>query len=288
MGAGRTQSEHSADRWAELGRVWISEEARIEATHRPVLEALMIALDPQPGERVLDIGCGPGGSLFRISDAVGPTGRVVGIDVAPPVVARARQRAAEEGSENVTVHHADAGERPLAPGTFDALVSLFGVMFFDQPARAFRVLSANLRPGGRLCFAAWGPRGQNPCFTLPAQVAAKVLGPSPADDPDAPGPFGLQNAARAVSHLSAAGLQDVSARTVAVDLTPPGGAAEFARMQMALGPAAARMRETGTIEDAGIRAAVGGALTRAFEAFETDGRLRIPAVIHLYTARAGG
>jgi len=260
--------------WYALARPWLAHEAVMERLLAPVGAALDEALGLRPGEAVLDVGPGSGASLMRFSEAVGPDGRVVGVDIAPPFAARAKERTGQE------VVLADAGAGPVEEGAFDAVASQFGVMFFEAPARAFAEIARNLRPGGRFVFAAWGPRAQNPLFSLPGRVATDLFGPLPPVDPDAPGPFGLQNASRTVALLSGAGFTEVTATTVGLDLDSGLDAAGFAAVQAEVGPAAGRLRDAGggaeVAEDLKRR------LAEAFLPYAATGSVVLPGVVHVY------
>src|SRR5262249_16643543 len=98
---------------------------------------------PQPGERVLDIGCGPGTTVLELGRQVGPGGRVLGADVSEPSVARARERIAAAGLRHAEVIVADASVHPFPADSFELTFSRFGIMFFGDPVAAF----ANVRRG---------------------------------------------------------------------------------------------------------------------------------------------
>src|SRR5690349_19154631 len=92
----------------------------------------MGALPGAPGERVLEIGCGPGTTAVELAERVGPSGEVVAVDISPAMVAAATRRAAAAGITNVRFEAADAQTADLG-GPFDAAYSRFGVMFFADP-----------------------------------------------------------------------------------------------------------------------------------------------------------
>jgi ubiquinone/menaquinone biosynthesis C-methylase UbiE len=104
----------------------------------------------QPGESVLDIGCGPGATLERLREAVGPAGRVVGVDYSPRMVARAQRRVREHGWTNVTVRRADASRESLGDNEFDAAVALASLSAMPDVRAAAALAHDALRPGGRL------------------------------------------------------------------------------------------------------------------------------------------
>ncbi|MEM6904372.1 MAG: methyltransferase domain-containing protein, partial [Pseudomonadota bacterium] len=78
----------------DLGAAWAGINAAMDAQLAPVLGPAIQALAPKPGERVIDLGCGGGASSLEIARAVGPEGRVLGLDISPDLaeIARARGR----------------------------------------------------------------------------------------------------------------------------------------------------------------------------------------------------
>lgn len=117
--------------WIEKSRLWIGAEATIEAAHHPVALDLLVRAGLRRGLHVLDIGCGSGGTLMMVADQVGSDGAVSGIDIAPPMTARAANRA--KSRPQVAVMTGDAQTHPFNPASHDVAISLFGVMFFADP-----------------------------------------------------------------------------------------------------------------------------------------------------------
>lgn len=118
-------------------------------------EQLVEAVNPRPGQRVLDVACGSGNlaliAAHRYCD-------VTGIDYVPDLLARARQRAAADGVQ-VDVREGDAQALPVADGSYDAVLSVFGVMFAPDQTQAARELLRACRSGGTLGIASWTPDG---------------------------------------------------------------------------------------------------------------------------------
>ena len=123
-----------------------------EALLGPAGEAMLDAAQLRPGERVLDVGCGFGTSTLEAAERVAPSGRVVGVDISAAMLQRARQRVAAEGVDNVELLHADAQAYPFETGSFDVVISRFGMMFFENPQAAFANLARTLRPEGATGF----------------------------------------------------------------------------------------------------------------------------------------
>ena len=121
----------------------------------PVSEALIQAVDPRPGERVLDIACGSGNAALiaarRYCD-------VTGIDYVPALIDRAKQRAAADGV-SVDFRVADAQALPFPDASFDVVVSCFGIMFAPDQGKAAAELLRVCKPGGRIALANWKPEG---------------------------------------------------------------------------------------------------------------------------------
>ena len=107
----------------------------------------------RPGDRVLDAGCGAGAALIHASRAVGTTGRVTGVDLSAPMLARAAATCAALRLGNVTLARADATEPPYADGSADVVTASMMIFLLPDPARALRAWLRLLRPGGTLAFS---------------------------------------------------------------------------------------------------------------------------------------
>lgn len=192
----------------------------------PVGEAAIARLHPDPGEHVLDVGCGTGTTSLELARLVGPSGRVAGVDVSAPMLDEALRRAAEAGLDNISFAVGDAGVHQFEPRHFDAAFSRMGIMFFAEPVAGFTNIRRALRPGGRLTFVCWRTPEENSWVTEPGQALAEVLGPPEPVDPDAPGPFSLASADRISLILTSAGLVDIDITPHDLPVSIGGGATE--------------------------------------------------------------
>ncbi len=275
-----------ADYWnSPSGRVWVEQERAMDALLAPVLDAVFAAAALLPGQRVLDIGCGTGISTILAAARVTPGGEVTGADISTVMIDRARQRASEAGVANAVFAVTDAQTHPFPEGGFDRVISRFGVMFFGDPAAAFANIARALKPGGRIAFAAWSVPQKNPWFAIPAAAATERLGASDPSDPHAPGPFAFADAGRVGGILAVAGLAEVTTTERALLLAQPGAADDAARLAMSVGPAVRIMAEKGG--QAADAAAIKSVIAGRFAAFATPGGVRIPAAVHIVTARRG-
>ena len=121
---------------------------------------------PQPGEIVLDVCCGAGASALPAARAVSPGGRVIGVDLPPPLLALARAKAVAQGISNVEFRHADFDQVYFRPESFYVILCVFGLFFFPDMPGALRKMWRFLRPGGRLLVVTWGPEAFEPANTL--------------------------------------------------------------------------------------------------------------------------
>ena len=148
--------------------------------------------------------------MLALSRIVGPSGRVLGVDVSRPMLAVAERRALGERLGNVSLLLADASAHPFEPETADLVFSRFGVMFFADPVAAFANMRTALKPTGRLAFACWQPLAANPWFAVPLDALRPLLPPTPPADPFAPGPLAFADPDRVRSILGGAGFADVA------------------------------------------------------------------------------
>src|SRR5947199_7588895 len=124
--------------WNEVaGPRWVERAEIQEARNIEVAQILLREAHAAAGERVLDVGCGPGATAIPLAAAVGPSGHVTGVDISEPMLGLLRQRIAERGIGNLIPRLADAETHAFPPASFDLVTSRFGVMFFGAPFAAF-------------------------------------------------------------------------------------------------------------------------------------------------------
>ncbi|HEY5953697.1 MAG TPA: methyltransferase domain-containing protein [Terrimicrobiaceae bacterium] len=112
----------------------------------------------RPGDQVLDVACGTGLVTFRAAEMTGPKGRVVGVDISDEMIERARRRAAELNTANVSFQRSDAEKLPLEDESFDVVLSALGLMYVPDPTLAVAEMHRTLKPGGIAAAVVWGRR----------------------------------------------------------------------------------------------------------------------------------
>lgn len=269
--------------WSTVaGGFWVDLQLEMDALMQSVLDLVLERAALPAGARVLDIGCGTGASLLQAAQKVGPTGHVTGFDISQTMLDLARSRVKDHA--NVECVKADTQTHAFERHSHDALISRFGVMFFEDTTAAFANMAKALVPGAPLTFAAWGPAPQNPYFMKPAAISTEILGPMEKMDRTLPGPFAFEDSERIIPMLQAAGLTDISVDPVALNLTPPGTVQDAAKIISRIGPAERTLAHYNADET--DRARVIAALADWLKSFETERGVEIPALINLYQAKA--
>lgn len=191
------------------GEHWAAEQERYDRMLAPFGERIVQALAPRPGDRILDVGCGSGDLTLLVAERLAPGGKAVGVDLSGPMLERARRRSEVAGVDGVRFERADAQVHPFRPGSFDGVVSRFGVMFFDDPAAAFANLTAALRPGGGTAFTCWRELLANEWLMVPAAAALEHVPMPDLGGSAGPGPFSLADPGEVRALLTEAGLVQV-------------------------------------------------------------------------------
>jgi ubiquinone/menaquinone biosynthesis C-methylase UbiE len=192
------------------GQGWLASYSRIDRSLAPFSEVLLEAAAAQPGEQVIDIGCGMGITTAALAKAVGAHGHVLGIDISEPLIEAARRHRIDDA----TFVLGDAASHPYRHRHYDLVFSRFGVMFFGDPEAAFRNFSQALKPGGRLAFICWRTTQENPWGTVTVRAAAPFLPPIARPGPEDPGQYSFGDRARVERILKAGGFRDASFEVV--------------------------------------------------------------------------
>ena len=218
----------------DVGAKWVRFQDDIDIMFGAVTTAALEGAAPRPGERVIDIGCGCGATVVALAHRVGTRGEVVGVDVSEVMLARAAERTV--GLGQVRLLKADAATWRFAPDA-DLVFSRFGVMFFDDPASAFRNIHSALAPSGRLVVAVWRGLADNEWGNVPLSIALPFLPQQSPADPLAPGPLALADPDRVRGILSEAGFSAIAVepRDLPIRLSGAGEASLAAARALKIG-----------------------------------------------------
>ncbi|MBV9016229.1 MAG: methyltransferase domain-containing protein [Alphaproteobacteria bacterium] len=271
--------------WNEVaGPRWVQRAEIQEARNIEVAQILLREANARPGERVLDIGCGPGATALPLATSVGPSGHVTGVDISELMLGLLRQRVAERGVTNLTPLLADAQTYAFEPASFDLLTSRFGVMFFADHLAAFTNLGKALRPGGRLCIAVWAGIEDNMHWQIPFEIAVRHVGQPKPQPPNAPGPMAMRDPDYVRRVLGGAGFTDIAIKPTRFHVIGKSAASE-AEHAGALGPSGRLLDEKDA--DEATRRAVIKETEAAFlaSAGAVQGEIRLPGTFLLLRAR---
>jgi len=250
-------------------------------------DAALALVPPQPGQRVLDVGCGFGDTTQQIAALVGADGEAVGVDAASNFIETATAEAAEAGVENASFFVADVQTDPLG-GPYDMAFSRMGTMFFLSPVAALRNVCQSLVPGGKLAMVVWRRREDN-VWAYRAQeiVEGIVQKPEEYDEPTCgPGPFSMAGADTTSDILVHSGFTDISLTRSDIDMMAGKTLDEAIDLVMSIGPAGEILRLQGD-RAAHLLPKVDAALREGLAEFvREDGTLWAPASTWIATATA--
>ena len=171
----------------------VYDEQFVPALFRDWGPVLCDAANIAPGQRVLDVACGTGALTLAVAERVSPAGAVVGLDANPEMLAVARRKHA-----HIDWRDGRAESLPFADASFDAVVSQFGLMFFDDRVAALREMQRVRRPGGRLAVAVCDALERSPGYAAVASLLERLFGKRVADAFRAPFVLGDPGALRAL------------------------------------------------------------------------------------------
>jgi SAM-dependent methyltransferase len=266
--------------WESVAPAWGEHADYADARGAGVAERMLELTSPAPGERVLELACGPAGLGLAAASRVAPAGHVVLSDVAAGMADIAAARAESLGVRNVSTRVLDVESIDEPDEAYDVVLCREGLMFATDPARAAREVRRVLRPGGRVAIAVWGPRERNPWLGVVFDAVAGQLG-RPVPPPGVPGPFSLSDAERLAALLEDAGLRDVVVGELAVPLRAASFEEWWERTSALAGPLSAILA---ALPEPAARA-LSERVRQAAAGYATADGLEFPGVSLIATAR---
>lgn len=260
------------------GKGWLASMERIEQGIGDFGKAALTAANAQPGEKVIDIGCGLGGTTRALAEAVGLGGHVLGVDISEQLVASARAHRVP----NATFVVGNAATHPFEPASYDLVFSRFGVMFFGDPVAAFKNFQQALKPTGRLVFVCWRTTQENPWGLVPVRAAAPFLPPLPRPGPEDPGQYAFGDRARVERILTEAGFIALQFKPLDQQVFMGRTVADILENAGRFGPLARAFADATPEQIAQAKTAIAEAL----KPHETPEGVRLPGACWLVTAKA--
>jgi SAM-dependent methyltransferase len=261
---------------------WVRRQSEIDAMMAPFTEALLGAahLGPEGPWRILDVGCGSGETTL-LAAQIGH--ELTGLDVSSPLLELAKARAKKAGQSHIDFFLGDASRLFIDP-PFDLIMSRFGVMFFEEPVKAFTNLKKLTRNGGRLVFVCWRAPALNQWVTLPMSALGDLVQAQGAAQTSGPGPFAFADSALVTSILTEAGFKDICFTPVDGEMVMGGrgGAGAAAQFLAEIGPAARAIADLPEAQRPQVRAR----LEAAIAPFMRDNQLVLKGAVWVVEARA--
>jgi SAM-dependent methyltransferase len=280
MDVARQTDDEQSRLWnGPAGRAWVEAQELLDQMLKPFEDLLVEAVSAGAGGRVLDVGCGTGATTLALARLLGAQGRCIGVDISDPMIAAARVRA-ERQSAPASFISANAQMQAFEPASFDMIISRFGVMFFDDPRRAFANLRRAARDDAELRFIAWRSAAENPFMTTAERAAAPLLPNLPARRPDAPGQFAFADRRRVDAILVDSGWAKIDIRPIDVACALPEN--ELVRYLTLIGPVGRILQEADDV----TRTQVTHAVRAAFDPYVQGTEVRFTAACWMVGARA--
>jgi SAM-dependent methyltransferase len=244
----------------------------------PWARLLLDKMNPESGQTVLDVACGPGTVTRLAAQRVGPTGRVTGCDLSPAMLELARSKNPIDASAPIDYLECSADALGVADEVFDLVTCQQGLQSFPNRRAALAEMRRALRPGGKLGIAVWCSIEDCPPFLALANALEQVLGSEVADAYKG-GPWGLADSASLVQLATDGGFTNVEVRRYELPVVFDGGPGQLLLTLRATSVAATLVQ----LPEA-KRTALATALEETSREITVNGIVRSHTASHILTA----
>ncbi len=258
------------------------DEIMVPRWFEPWARLLLDKLDPESGQSVLDVACGPGTVTRLAAQRVGPKGSVTGCDLSPAMLELARAKSSIDGSAPIEYLECPADALGVPDEAFDLVTCQQGLQFFPDRIAALSEMRRVLRPGGKLGIAVWSSIEDCPPFLALADALNQVLGTEVANAYKG-GPWGLADSASLMRLANDSGFANVEVRKYELPIVFDGGPSQLLLTLRATSVAAtlAKLSEAD-------QAALSSALDEFSRPITVNGVVRSHTASHLLTAKVNG
>jgi SAM-dependent methyltransferase len=222
-----TYKRSTREQWQTAAEPWHRWGPTLEDWLSEATEAMLDMAEVRAGGRVLDVAAGAGGQTLSAARRVGPQGTVLATDISETILAFAEQTAREAGLTNVTTQVMDGESLDVPGGSFDAVISRVGFIYFPDQHAAFVGMRDALKAGGRLAGIVYSTPEANRFFSIPISIIRRRA-ELPPPEPGQPGPFSLGSPGVIEAAYKRAGLADIEVRQISAPLRME-SAAEYMR-----------------------------------------------------------
>jgi SAM-dependent methyltransferase len=206
--------ETTREQWQDAAEAWHRWGPFLEDWLGAATEVMLDLADVREGARVLDVAAGAGGQTLAAARRAGEAGAVLATDISSNILDHAAAEARAAGFGNVATRVMDGEALDVGSGSFDAVISRLGLMYFPDKQRSLEEARKALKPGGRVAAIVFAEPDRNEFFSIPIGIIRRRAG-LPAPGPGLPGPF---SATELGAHFESAGFRDVELRRVEAPL----------------------------------------------------------------------
>ena len=195
-----------------IGQKWVKEDNSMNERFTILTKEFFKRAKIEKGDKVLDIGCGGGITSFETSKILGNDGYVLGADISKILLDLAKKN--YSNIKNLEFKYCDVQNYEFEKNSFSKVISRFGVMFFENPIKAFKNINNAIQDGGSLYFVCWTNVMENEFFTAAANIIIKHLDRGFPELTRAPGPFAFSEKKYVKQILNAAGFENIKVEKV--------------------------------------------------------------------------
>ena len=258
------ENDKQGQYWNEApGQSWVVNDTAMNERLQAISDILFQGLDATGCNNGLDIGCGAGSTTRRLAAIMGNRARVTGLDISEKLLALARSHPESVGKDFL---QADAQSCKFEPEGFDLAISRFGVMFFENPFKAFQNIKSAVQKGREIRFVCWAPISANDFFLSPLNTVVDITGVSFAEPGKEPGPLAFSDRTYLSSILKAAEFSSINIDIVETSISTKDSVEKNASLLMEIGMGFRAIKEATPTDEV---------LNEIREAFVADGTKRL-------------